>query len=187
MSDDGLTFEQTDVLELTGLDRDTLQTWVNRGHAPLFRRHPGRGRPRSYSTSDVVRLAIMWRANDLGLPLFVAKDIAESVTTDYASSDSVPRDLCLYLDWDSIDLAMATVSALRLYRYRWSSEPFDQIPLSKVLGGFTNGERARREAQLLSVPVLVFPVGRIVQKTMQAIDAIVKTRREGGASLQDRE
>jgi len=51
-------FTQGDVLAVTRLRKDVLQTWMNRGVIALGDQNPGTGRRRLYSPLDIVKLAI---------------------------------------------------------------------------------------------------------------------------------
>lgn len=66
-----------DVLKITGLKAETLQTWMNRRVIKLATQNPGRGKPRLYSSIDVMKLAILRRTDDLDIALTVALEVVE--------------------------------------------------------------------------------------------------------------
>src|SRR4051812_3937134 len=69
-------FTQGDVLAVTRLRADLLQTWINRNVIALGEQNPGSGRRRLYSALDIVKLAIMRRIADLGLDLGIGRELA---------------------------------------------------------------------------------------------------------------
>ncbi len=145
------------MLKITGLKAATLQTWVNRGHIKLPTKNPGRGKSRLYSKSNCVVASILRRTDDLGLPLALGLDLANSVIADYAKKN-IPSDLCIYLDAQTMWVALASgISSPRLYRYRWTKEPSDATTIAQALSK-AGGE-----------PVIVFPIGKIVEKTQQLL------------------
>lgn len=81
-----------EVLKVTHLKPETLQTWVNRNVVTLAEQNPGRGKRRLYSAVDVVKLAIMRRCDDLKIALSISTDLAESVAKQLENSQ--------HLDWD---------------------------------------------------------------------------------------
>lgn len=66
-----------EVLLVTNLRPEVLQTWINRNVISLNLQNPGRGKRRLYSALDVVKLAIMRRTADLELALATGVEIAE--------------------------------------------------------------------------------------------------------------
>ncbi|OJH18281.1 hypothetical protein BLX88_13990, partial [Bacillus obstructivus] len=70
-------FTQGDVLEITRLKKELLQTWMNRGVIALGEQNPGSGRRRLYSALDIVKLGLLRRVADLGLELGLGRELAD--------------------------------------------------------------------------------------------------------------
>lgn len=58
-------FTQPEVLQVTGMRADVLQTWINRKIIALPDHSPGTGRRRLYAPIHIINLKIMWRLNSL--------------------------------------------------------------------------------------------------------------------------
>lgn len=74
-------FTNSEVLEATGLDAATLQTWANRRIVVPASEHPGRsyghGGRRLYSGEDVIWLALVKHITDFGLPIGTAVGVCD--------------------------------------------------------------------------------------------------------------
>ncbi len=74
-------FTNAEVLEATGLDAPTLQTWANRRIVVPASEHPGRsygqGGRRLYSGEDVIWLGIIKRITDFDLPVGFAVSLCD--------------------------------------------------------------------------------------------------------------
>jgi len=69
-------FTQADVLAVTKLKPEVLQTWINRRAVKLTVQNPGSGKPRRYTAIDIVKLAVMRRVADLRMELSLAREFA---------------------------------------------------------------------------------------------------------------
>ncbi|NIJ16354.1 hypothetical protein [Sphingobium vermicomposti] len=70
-------FTQGDVLEITRLKKELLQTWMNRGVIVLGEQNPGSGRRRLYAALDIVKLGLLRRVADLGVELGLGRELAD--------------------------------------------------------------------------------------------------------------
>jgi hypothetical protein len=69
-------FTQAEVLTITKLRKEVLQTWINRDVITLGEQYPGKGKRRLYSAIDIVKVAIFRRIADLNLALGVGRALA---------------------------------------------------------------------------------------------------------------
>lgn len=84
-----------EVLSVTRLRPEVLQTWVNRD--ALGPRNTGRGKRRMYSALDVVKLAIMRRMADLQVALATSLDIAHGAATSLEKNGMIEWNLYIFL------------------------------------------------------------------------------------------
>ena len=118
-------YVQADVLKITRLKPEMLQTWSNREIVKLSDQNPGSGRRRLYSSTDVVKLAIMRRMADLRIDLSVSKELAEAAADDLLAGHSIEWDL--YIHFNPRD-ATADVTKYEII------QPSDMPKLSKFGG-----------------------------------------------------
>lgn len=90
-------YTQPEVLKVTRLKPEVLQTWVNRAAIRLSDQNPGSGRRRLYSALDVVKLAVMRRMADLSIDLSLSKTIAETAAAELARDGQIDWDLYIFL------------------------------------------------------------------------------------------
>lgn len=192
-----------EVLKVTLLKPETLQTWVNRKVVTLAEQNPGRGKRRLYSASDVVKLAIMRRCDDLKIALSTSTDLAESVEKLLADGQTIDWDFYVFLRPRSENTAQNVEVAVYpapdgLSKYDTTTEDPFLIRLSRLVeshfeGLFGNRRKKRglndpdysedrpviperREAfarqGFHAEPVIVFPLGEIVNGTLAQLRAL---------------
>lgn len=190
-------YTQGDVLAITRLRKDLLQTWINRKVVALGEQHPGSGRRRLYSAIDIVKLALMRRIADFGLNLSIGRDLASEAERLLLSDRGVEWELHLSIKkreatHEEIKVEMisagystlslhygATVGDSRDMRVSNFTETFESM-FSRRTKDFLVEERpidpdkrdALARAGVHAEPALIFPFGEIVNGALVQIDAL---------------
>ena len=190
-------YTQGDVLAVTRLRKDLLQTWINRKVVALGEQHPGSGRRRLYSAIDIVKLALMRRIADFGLDLSIGRDLASEAERLLLSDRGVEWELHLSIKkreatHEEIKVEMisagystlslhygATVGDSRDMRVSNFTEPFESM-FSRRNKEFLVEERpidpdkrdALARAGVHAEPALIFPFGEIVNGALVQIEAL---------------
>lgn len=190
-------FEQGDVLAITRLRKELLQTWVNRKVVELSEQHPGSGRRRLYSAIDIVKLGLMRRIADLGLDLSIGRDLAGeaerlllegreiswsyhlSVKQKDATDDKVKVQIVASAGHSLLSLKYdAMVGDAHELIVSHFTEPFESMFSRRK--HMWSDERpidpVRRDALaragFYAEPALIFPFGEIVNGTLLQIEAL---------------
>ena len=198
-----------EVLAVTLLKPEVLQTWINR--EVFGERNPGRGQRRLYSKIDIVKLSIMRRMADLSVALSVSIEIATAAAEQLAASAG-EFDWNLYI---SLRPKTATAQsaevvtpggALAKYdpvygdpfhmRVSHFVEVFDGVfsrrskpSLADVHAGKAKGddrpidpERRKQLARngIHAEPVIIFPLGEVVNGAL--LQLLAFDEQEGGAA-----
>lgn len=190
-------FTQPDVLAITQLRKELLQTWINRGVVKLAEQNPGSGRRRLYSAIDIVKLGLMRRIADLGLDLNIGRDLADEAERNLLSGRDVPWELHLSIKRQDAThkevniqiVAAAGHSVLSLKYGAMVGDAREMIvshftePMESV---FRRRKRTRTDdrpidprrrealakAGVYAEPALIFPFGEIVNGTLLQIEAL---------------
>jgi len=195
-------FTQADVLSVTKLRKELLQTWVNRGVVKLGEQNPGTGKRRLYSALDIVKLGLMRRVADLGLELDIGRDLASEAERMLLNGRKVEWEYYLSIRVDAATqrdvnvtiVASAGYSVLALkygaivgdahdMRVSRFTESFDMVFSRRTRTGGDDRpvDPARRDALakagVYAEPAVIFPFGEIVNGTLLQIQAL----REGRA------
>jgi hypothetical protein len=190
-------YTQGDVLAVTRLRKDLLQTWINRKVVALGEQHPGSGRRRLYSAIDIVKLALMRRIADFGLDLSIGRDLASEAERRLLSDRGVEWGLHLSIkkreathEEIKVEIISAGYSTLSLHygatvgdsrdmRVSNFTEPFESM-FSRRTKEFLVEERpidpdkrdALARAGVHAEPALIFPFGEIVNGALVQIEAL---------------
>jgi DNA-binding transcriptional MerR regulator len=193
-------YSQADVLEVTRLKPEVLQTWVNRRALDLATQNPGYGRRRLYSKLDVVKLAIMRRMADMKIALSMAREVADGAAEELLSRGEMDWNFYLTFRPDNatqkpFDVTIISSSNSPFISYSpMHGDPMHMLvhdlvyPLER---GFILPRRdrelfqdyqsrkinpARREALaregIHAEPAIIFPLGEIVNGTLAQLKAI---------------
>jgi DNA-binding transcriptional MerR regulator len=160
-------FTQAEVLEATGLDAATLQTWANRRIVVPASEHPGRaygqGGRRLYSGEDVIWIAILKRLTDFQLPIGLA--------AAWCDAASVRSNLRQY---GSLPLAYVVSPWRDGSTMTDSIRPADEIPegAQSILTPEGAGAKLAEFTRL----ALVIPARKIEQETTKQLSDILKRR-----------
>lgn len=190
-------YTQPEVLLVTRLKADVLQTWVNRKVIELADHTPGSGRRRLYSKADIVKLAIMRRMADLQVALAVSKEIAEGTVARLlrdTPGGSFPWDFLITLrpraaTHETVDVTFVTPNGQSpLAKYSPIIGDPRNIRLAALIEPPFNRRRpaydanaheideSLREAQarlgIHAEPVIVIPLGEIVNGTLAQLRAM---------------
>lgn len=190
-------YTQGDVLAITRLRKDLLQTWINRKVVALGEQHPGSGRRRLYSAIDIVKLALMRRIADFGLDLSIGRDLASEAERLLLSDRGVEWELHLSIkkreathEENKVEITSAGYSTLSLHygaivgdsrdmRVSAFTEPFESM-FSRRTNQFLVEERpidshkrdALARAGVHAEPALIFPFGEIVNGALVQIETL---------------
>lgn len=147
-----LRYTTPEVLTVTRLRPEVLQTWVNR--EVLGARNTGRGKRRLYSGLDVVKLAIMRRMADLQIALSTSLDIAEAASAELQKSGSIDWNLYIVLRPSAATDAMGVSvvsSGGPLSRYGpFQGDPYN-VRLSTIVEWFEGAYRRRKKRSLAKI------------------------------------
>lgn len=191
-----------EVLSVTRLRPEVLQTWINRD--ALGPRNTGRGKRRMYSALDVVKLAIMRRMADLQVALATSLDIANGAADKLESDGKIDWNLYIFLrPHEATEEARFEVisSGGPLSKYApLVGDPWN-VRLSQVVENFPSTYARRRKHSIAQIhrnkalaseqgsldeqkrddlarrgfhaePAIVFPLGEIVNGTLLQLEAI---------------
>jgi DNA-binding transcriptional MerR regulator len=191
-------FTQTDVLAITQLRKELLQTWINRRVIELSEQHPGSGRRRLYSALDIVKLALMRRIADLGLDLAIGRELAQEAERRLLSNRGVEWGLHLTIrkrdaTHERVKVQIvasaghtpltlnynAMVGDAREMLVSHFTEPFESM-FSRRKRIWMEEDRpidpakraALARAGIHAEPALIFPFGEIVNGTLLQIEAL---------------
>ena len=190
-------YTQGDVLAITRLRKDVLQTWINRKVVALGEQHPGSGRRRLYSAIDIVKLALMRRIADFGIDLSIGRDLASEAERLLLSDRGVEWELHLSIkkreathEEIKVEIISAGYSTLSLHygatvgdsrdmRVSNFTESFESM-FSRRTKEFLVEERpidpdkrdALARAGVHAEPALIFPFGEIVNGALVQIEAL---------------
>jgi hypothetical protein len=191
-------YTQADVLAVTRLRKELLQTWINRHVIELAEQNPGSGKRRFYSAIDVVKLGLMRRVADLGLDLSIARDLASDAERMLLEGRDVPWELHLSIKKQDATqrgvtfevvasagyslLALkygAVVGDARDLMVAHFTEPFESIFRRRTrvfLEERHSMDPVRRDALakagLYAEPAIIFPFGEIVNGTLLQLAAL---------------
>jgi len=194
-------FTQADVLGVTKLRKELLQTWVNRGVVKLGEQNPGTGKRRLYSALDIVKLGLMRRVADLGLELDIGRDLASEAERlllkgkeiEWEYYLSMRADAATQRDVNVTVVASAGYSVLALkygaivgdahdMRVSRFTESFDSIFGRRLRTGGDDRpiDPIRRDALaragVYAEPAVIFPFGEIVNGTLLQVQALREGR-----------
>lgn len=191
-------FTQGDVLAVTRLRKELLQTWINRNVIELGEQNPGSGKRRLYSAIDIVKLALMRRIADLGLDLAIGRELAHEAERLLLSGRGVEWELHLTIrkreaTHETIKVQIvasaghtplslnygATVGDARNMLVSDFTEPLEST-FSRRTRIFREEKRpidpvrraALARAGLHAEPALIFPFGEIVNGALLQIEAL---------------
>ena len=192
-------FTQGDVLEITRLKKELLQTWMNRSVIALETQNPGSGRRRLYSALDVVKLGLLRRVADLGLELGIGRDLAaeaerlllggSGLEWEYhlliRKTEAAHKELKVTIIGPSgispLTLKYGgTVGDARDLRVSNFTEPFEGTDIfnrrrHKLFDDERPIDPVRRaslaRAGIFAEPALIFPFGEVVNGTLHQIAA----------------
>lgn len=190
-------YTRPEVLRVTGLRPDVLQTWVNRNVVRLAEQNPGHGRKRLYSALDIVRLAVMRRLSDFSISLAVCKEIADAAADEVIAKGEMDWFLSLTLCARHVSGAPETGFTLighsqesPLNKYGavlgdWHNmrvsnlvEPLESVIQRRDRGGSEerpmNPDRRAYFARrgIHAEPAIFFPIGEIVNGALAQLGAI---------------
>ncbi len=190
-------YTQPEILQVTKLKPDVLQTWINRNVLELADQNPGSGRRRLYSRIDVVKLALMRRVADLRIELTVARELAGEAERMLLERHQVPWNLYVQLKGNDateqlLDVTVVASAGYSLFALKYAAtqgdardmrvssftEPFEDVfPRRTRVGAddrpidpIKRDELAR--AGIHAEPVVIFPFGEIVNATLLRLDDI---------------
>lgn len=194
-------FSQAEVLKvIPNLKAKTLQNWNDRQLVSVRDQNPGRQSKRMYDVIDIVKLAIMSRMSDLNIPLVVSRSIAEAVVKNdlkketswnlhifirprqmeklraAAESGSIPITLLTPRDFDARYMRVADYTGAVNPSQSGLESAIRERRTEKI--GFVEPEidDAKREALarkgVHAEPVIIFPLGEIVNGTLTQLRAI---------------
>ena len=191
-------FTQGDVLAVTRLRKDVLQTWMNRGVIALGDQNPGTGRRRLYSPLDIVKLALMRRVADLGMALSIGLDLAGeaervllagrlpswnehlSMKPDAATRKEASVSVIASAGYSLLALKYgATVGDAFEMRVSSFTEPFDGVFQRRKRTGdeerpIDPDQRAALARKgIHAEPVVIFPFGEIVNATLLQVEDLI--------------
>jgi len=192
-------FTQGDVLEITRLKKELLQTWMNRGVVALGEQNPGSGRRRLYSALDIVKLGLLRRIADLGMELGIGRDFAEGAERlllggrglEWEYHVPIRRKEATHEDIKVTVIGSSNMSPLTLkyggmvgdardMRVSHFTEPFEGTGIldRRVHRMFEEDRPIDPERRLVlakagtyAEPVLIFPFGEVVNGTLLQIVA----------------
>ncbi|TGX49163.1 hypothetical protein E5A73_20215 [Sphingomonas gei] len=192
-------FTQGDVLGITRLKKELLQTWMNRGVIALGEQNPGSGRRRLYSALDIVKLGLLRRVADLGLELGLGRELADeaerlllsgsgleweyhlSIRKKEATHEEIRVTLIGPSDMSPLTLKYGgTVGDARHLPVSHFTEPFEGTGfLNRRVRKWGEEERpidperriALARAGFYAEPALIFPFGEVVNGTLLQIAA----------------
>jgi hypothetical protein len=190
-------YTQPEILQVTKLKPEVLQTWINRNVLELADQNPGSGRRRLYSRIDVVKLALMRRVADLRIELTVARDLAGEAERMLRERHEVPWDLYVELkDNDAteqlLDVTVIASAGYGLLALKYGAiqgdardmrvsnftEPFENVFSRRTRIGTDDRpiDPIRRDelarAGFHAEPVVIFPFGEIVNATLLRLDDV---------------
>jgi DNA-binding transcriptional MerR regulator len=191
-------FTQADVLAVTKLRPELLQTWVNRGVLKLGEQNPGSGRRRLYSALDIVKLALMRRIADLGLELDIGRDLAGEAERTLLEGRAVEWDLYLTIRKDEathkdVQFTVVASAGYSLLALKYNAgvgdarhmlvsqftEPLESVfrRRRKRVGADEQPMDPRRREALAKAgvhaePALIFPFGEIVNGALLQVQAL---------------
>ncbi len=198
-------YTQPIVLRVTGLNPSVLQAWVARGKIELVEPNPGYGKSRLYAAADIMMLAIMRRMNDFKIAPELSFPFASDALDEFEKKDRISWDAYCFLHFDdrprnkiayrslmdrygfvSGDPAHMRVSEYvepdrHLFQRRMRDE---QRPMeSPITWPIYDPSRKALAAQgMHAEPVLIFPLGEIMNGALAQLEAIED--REGKAGIQ---
>lgn len=195
-------YPQPEVLQVTRLRPAVLQTWINRAAIKLSEQYPGYGHRRLYSALDVVKLAVMRRMADMQLSLAVSQEIAEGAADRLLETGKIDWNLHIFLtpkaatSGPTIEIAgssplMAyspTVGDARNIRVSDHTEPFEgtgflnrriRNPLSQDRPIDQDRRENLARQGVHAEPVIVFPLGEIVNGALAQLRAIDDVESDG--------
>lgn len=192
-------FTQGDVLEITRVRKELLQTWMNRGVIALGEQNPGSGRRRLYSALDIVKLGLLRRVADLGLELGLGRELADeaerlllggrgleweyhlSIRKKEATHEQIKVTLIGPSDMSPLTLKYGgMVGDARGLRVSHFTEPFEGTGiLNRRVRKWGEDDRpvdperriALARAGFYAEPALIFPFGEVVNGTLLQIAA----------------
>jgi hypothetical protein len=191
-------FTQGDVLAVTRLRKDLLQTWINRNVIALGEQNPGSGRRRLYSALDIVKLALMRRIADLGLDLAIGRELAAeaerlllegrpiewglhlTIHNKEATHEPIKIEIVASAGYDTLSLKYsAMVGDARDMIVSHFTEPFETI-FSRRTRKWMVEDRPidpRKRALLARAgmhaePALIFPFGEIINGALLQVEAL---------------
>jgi DNA-binding transcriptional MerR regulator len=160
-------FLQSEVLEVTGLDAPTLQTWVNRKIVCPASDHPGRsyghGGRRMYSGEDIIWLAILKHLTDWGLPIGKAVAVC---TFDVVRDDLRQRDAVS--DYVLHGLMTIAIDDPR----NLNRTPINNMPVTIRASEDELEQKLRKEFTSRGQGALVVPTGRIAAATIARLETL---------------
>ncbi|WP_088189751.1 hypothetical protein [Sphingobium sp. Z007] len=191
-------YTQGDVLAVTRLRKDLLQTWINRRVVALGEQHPGSGRRRLYSAIDIVKLALMRRIADFGLDLSIGRDLASeaerlllsgkeiewnyhlSIKKHEATHQEIKIEIVASAGYSPLSLNYgAIVGDAHGMLVSHFTEPFEST-FHRRTRTFMSEDRpidprkrsALARAGLHAEPALIFPFGEVVNGALLQIEAL---------------
>lgn len=193
-------FTQGDVLAITRLRKDLLQTWINRNVIALGEQNPGSGRRRLYSAIDIVKLALMRRIADLGLDLAIGRDLAQeaerlllegreiewfyhlSIKKKDATHEAIKVEVVASAGYSPLSLKYgAIVGDAHGMLVSFFTEPFESTfrRRTRTFGYEKRPIDPRKRAALARAgvhaePALIFPFGEIVNGALLQIEALAQ-------------
>ena len=193
-------FTQGDVLAVTRLRKELLQTWINRNVIELGEQNPGSGRRRLYSAIDIVKLALMRRIADLGLDLAIGRELAQEAERMLLEGRGVEWALHLTIrkreaTHETIKIQIVASAGHSLLSLNYGATVGDARHM--LVSDFTEpleSTFSRRTRKLLSddrpidprkraalaragihaEPALIFPFGEIVNGALLQIEALAQ-------------
>jgi len=193
-------YTQPVVLAVTGLKPAQLQTWVNREVVQLFEQNPGSGRRRLYSALDIIKLAIMRRLANLQIDLSVSRTIIEDTEKIIGQHGEVEWNLYLVMPLRDPEAPIQIVGSSNMrflgfgpmigdpwnIRLSTLTEPFEDTGIAsrrrkptveQMLSGDDERPIDPQRREVLAAngihaePVIVFPLGEIVNGTLAQLRA----------------
>lgn len=176
-------FIQPEVLEVSSISADTLQTWVNRGLVELVEQSPGTGRRRLYRALDIVRVEIMRNLTSFGVSPSRAKEMAEDATEELESIGKCRAD-SVFVVRPAVEGEKDTIvysrdkEPYRLGDHHHSLIPGDPESLTlKKLAGMSNFSAQISDA--IGRPnggeaILVVRIGEIIKNVLRRIEIMTQ-------------